>query len=198
MQSHSQFARSILACCLLAATSTLVFSQEATPAAPAKPAVGTQVPPAQVYDKVLTIMEQQFVGAAEAMPEDKFNFAPQATAGEFKGVRTFAQQLKHVAETNYYFFAGQDSTEASVKATTDSIEKLTTKADIMKALKDSFGKAHAYIGGITSENAFVMTAHGTRAGMAAFGTAHLMDHYGQIVIYLRMNGIVPPASRGSM
>ena len=70
MQSRSQFARSILACCLLAATSTLVFSQEATPAAPAKPAVGTQVPPAQVYDKVLTIMEQQFVGAAEAMPED--------------------------------------------------------------------------------------------------------------------------------
>jgi uncharacterized damage-inducible protein DinB len=198
MHKPSQFARNILVCCLLSAAPTLVVAQEAAPAAPPKPAVGTAMPPAQVYGKVLTIMEQQFIGAAEAMPEDKFNFAPPTTAGEFKGVRTFAQQLKHVAETNYYFFGGPDSTEAGAKAMSDSIEKLTTKADIVKALKDSFGKAHAFVEGMTPENAFVMTAHGTRAGMAAFGIAHLMDHYGQMVVYLRMNGIVPPASRGSM
>jgi hypothetical protein len=41
-----------------------------------------------------------------------------------------------------------------------------------------------------------MTEHGTRGGMASFGLAHMMDHYGQMVVYLRMNGIVPPASRG--
>jgi len=198
MHKTCQFARSILFCSLLAAASPLAFAQEAAPGAPAKPAVGTAMPPAQVYDKVLTIMEQQFVSAAEAMPEDKINFAPPVTAGEFKGVRTFAQQLKHVAETNYYFFGGPDSTEAGVKAMNDSIEKLTTKADIVKALKDSFGKAHAFVNGITTENAFIVTAHGTRAGTAAFGIAHLMDHYGQMVIYLRMNGIVPPASRGPM
>ena len=183
----------ILGCCLLSATSSLSLAQAA---APAKPAVGTPIPPAQVYGKVLSIMEQQFVSAAEAMPEDKFNFAPPASLGEFKGVRTFAQQIKHVAESNYYFFGGSEFTEADAKAMTASIEKLTTKADIVKALKDSFSKAHAFVDTITPENAFVTTEHGTRAGMAAFGIAHVMDHYGQLVVYLRMNGIVPPASRG--
>jgi uncharacterized damage-inducible protein DinB len=68
----------------------------------------------------------------------------------------------------------------------------------VKALKDSFVQAHAYVDSITLENAFVNTANGTRAGQAAFGIAHFMDHYGQMVVYLRMNGIVPPASRGGM
>ncbi|MGA2809244.1 MAG: DinB family protein [Terracidiphilus sp.] len=198
MHKTSQFARNILFCSLLAAASPFAFAQEAAPAAPPKPAVGTPMQPAQVYGKLLTGMEQEFVGAAEAMPEDKFNFAPPTTAGEFKGVRTFAQQLKHVTESNYYFFGGPDYTEAGVKTMSESIEKLTTKADIIKALKDSFAKAHALVDTMTPENAFVMTAHGTRAGMVAFGIAHFMDHYGQLVVYLRMNGIVPPASRGSM
>ncbi|MGO9318314.1 MAG: DinB family protein [Terracidiphilus sp.] len=190
-----RIASCILACCLLSTISSLVLAQAAVPA---KPAVGTPIPPAQIYGKVLSIMEQQFVSAAEAMPEDKFNFAPPASLGEFKGVRTFAQQIKHVAESNYYFFGGSDFTEAQAKAMSDSIEKLTTKADIVKALKDSFAKAHAYVDAITPENAFVQTEHGTRAGMASFGIAHVMDHYGQLVVYLRMNGIVPPASRAAM
>jgi hypothetical protein len=79
----------ILGCCLLSATSSLVHAQAA---APAKPAVGAAVSPAQTYGKLLSIMEQQFVSAAEAMPEDKYNFAPPAASGEFKGVRTFGQQ----------------------------------------------------------------------------------------------------------
>ena len=79
------------------------------------------------------------------MPEDKFNFAPPASLGEFKDVRTFAQQIKHVAEANYYFFGGSKYSEADVKTLTDSIEKLTTKADIVKALKDSFTQAHAFV-----------------------------------------------------
>ncbi len=185
----------ILGCCLLISQSTHIFAQAA---APAKPAVGTAVSPAETYDKVLSIMEQQFVSAAEAMPEDKFNFAPPASLGEFKDVRTFAQQIKHVAESNYYFFGGSDYTEAGTKAKSESIERLTTKADILKALKDSFALAHTFVGSITPENAFVMTEHGTRAGMASFGIAHVMDHYGQLVVYLRMNGIVPPASRKGM
>jgi DinB family protein len=192
-------ARRVFACCLLAAASTFAPAfASAQAAASAKPAVGTPVPPAQVYGHLLTLLGDEFVGAAEAMPEDKFDFAPPATAGEFKGVRTFAAQVKHVTEANYYFFGGPTSTEADVKAKSDAIEKLTTKADIVKALKDSFTQAHAYVDAITPDNAFVMTANGTRGGMAAFGIAHLMDHYGQMVEYLRMNGIVPPASRGSM
>jgi uncharacterized damage-inducible protein DinB len=201
MYKLPRIAGCILGCCLLSATPSLVLAQAAAPAkpaAPATPAVGTPIPPAQTYGKVLSIMEQQFVSAAEAMPEDKFNFAPPASLGEFKGVRTFAQQIKHVAESNYYFFGGPDFTEAGAKAMTDSIEKLTTKADILKALKDSLAKAHAYVDTMTPENAFVQTAHGTRVGMTTFGISHMMDHYGQLVVYLRMNGIVPPASRGSM
>ena len=183
----------ILVCCLLSTISSLAFAQAA---APAKPAIGSLVSPAQTYGKLLSIMEQQFVSAAEAMPEDKFNFAPPATLGEFKDVRTFRQQVKHVIEANYVFFSGPDFTEAQDKALADATEKLSTKTDIVKALKDSFAKAHAFVDTITPENAFVQTAHGTRAGMASFGIAHLMDHYGQMVVYLRMNGIVPPASRG--
>jgi hypothetical protein len=98
-----------------------------------------------------------------------------------------------VAEANYYFFNDPD---VPMKASDrDAIEKLTSKDDIVKALKESFANAHKYIAGITDENAFVMTKSGTRAGMAAFGIAHFMDHYGQMCVYLRMNGIVPPASR---
>lgn len=193
MHKSTPIARCILACSLLAAASTLVLAQATPP--PAKPAVGALMPPAQVYGKLLSGMEQEFVGAAEAMPEDKYDFAPAASLGEFKGVRTFAQQIKHVAESNYYFFSGPNFSEADDKVRSDAIEKLASKTDIVKALKDSFTQAHATIDSITPENAFVMTSHGTRAGMAAFGIAHFMDHYGQIVVYLRMNGIVPPASR---
>lgn len=185
----------ILTCCLIAGASTLAHSQAA---APAKPAVGTVMTPAQTYGKLLTMLESEFVGAAEAMPEDKYSFAPSASMGEFKGVRTFGDEVKHVADANWYFFGPANVSEADAKAKSDAIGKLTTKAEIVQALKDSFKQAHAYVDGITPQNAFVMTANGTRAGMAAFGIAHFMDHYGQMAEYLRMNGIVPPASRGGM
>ena len=184
-----RIAGSALACCLLAAAS---FTH-AQAAQPPKPAVGTQMTPSQTYSKLLSGMEKEFVDAAEAMPEDKYDFAP--TTGEFKGVRTFGAQVAHVAEANNFFF--HDPSKPTVDNRAD-FEKLKTKAEILKALKDSFAMAHSYIDGITPENAFVMTANGTRGGMAAFGIAHMMDHYGQLVVYLRMNGIVPPASRGQM
>jgi hypothetical protein len=193
MRILTQIVPPVLACCcLLAAPSTLAFAQAP---AQAKPAVGTPIPPAQVYGRLLTGMEKEFVDAAEAMPEDKYSFTPPSTAGEFKGVRTFAGEVKHVTEANDYFFHDPAKPLADNRA---DIEKLTTKADIVNALKDSFAQAHAYVDAITPENAFITTQNGTRAGMAALGIAHFMDHYGQMVEYLRMNGIVPPASRGSM
>jgi uncharacterized damage-inducible protein DinB len=114
--------------------------------------------------------------------------------GEYKGVRTFAQELKHVTEANEYFF--HDPAKLLVDNRAD-IEKLKTKAEIVQALKESFVQAHAFVDTITPENAFITTSNGTRAGMAAFGIAHFMDHYGQMAEYLRMNGIVPPASRSN-
>ena len=167
----------------------LHFSQAA---APAKPAVGTAIPPAEVYGKLLTTLETNFVSAAEAMPEDKYDFAPPVTLGEFKGVRSFAEEVKHVASANTFFF--HDPTAPLVDNRAD-FAKLKTKAEIVAALKTSFALAHTYISTITPENAFVMTSNGTRAGTATLGLAHLNDHYGQMAVYLRMNGIVPPASR---
>jgi len=191
MHIPSRISARLLLCCVVAGSPAFVLAQEA---APAKPAVGTPQVPSQVYGKLLGLIEKEFVSAAEAMPDDKFNFSP--TQGEFKGVRSFGAQVKHVAESNYYFFGGNMS-EADMKAKSDSIEKLTSKADIIQALKDSLTLAHTFVDGITPENSFVTTDHGTSGGMASFGIAHMMDHYGQMVVYLRMNGIVPPASRGN-
>lgn len=192
MQIPSKMFGRMFLCCAVAVAPAFALAQDSKPA---KPAVGTAVAPSETYGKLLSNMEKEFVDAAEAMPEDKFDFAPAATSGDFKGVRSFGGQVKHVAEANYYFFGGNMS-EADMKAKSDAIEKLKSKAEIIQALKDSLVQAHTYVGGITAENAFVTTEHGTRGGMTSFGLAHMMDHYGQMVVYLRMNGIVPPASRG--
>ena len=175
-------------CCLFGASSCLRAQQ------PAAASSSGQATPAATYNKLLGIMEKQIVDAADAMPADKYNFAP--TQGDFKGVRTFGDQVKHLAEANYEFFDGWN-VPGSVDPKT--IEKLTSKDDIMKALRDSYTYAHAAMETITAENAFTqMGEHkATRAGMSAFCVAHSMDHYGQMVVYLRMNGIVPPASRQS-
>ena len=193
MQIPSQIVSRLLLCCAVAAVPAFASAQDA--AKTAKPAVGTAIAPSETYGKLLSGMEKEFVDAAEAMPEDKFDFAPAASAGDFKGVRSFGAQVKHVADANYYFFGGNMS-EADLKAKSEAIDKLKSKAEIIQALKDSLVQAHTYVSVITYENAFVTTEHGTRGGMASFGLAHMMDHYGQMVVYLRMNGIVPPASRG--
>jgi uncharacterized damage-inducible protein DinB len=154
--------------------------------------VGTQSPPAAVYGKILHDMESEIVGAAEAMPAEKYNFAP--TDGNFAGVRTFGQQVIHLAQGNYHYFSmiGPKPT-IDVKA----LSKLTTKDETVKALKDSYAFGEQAFDTITAENAFVvLDARGnTRAGLATTVLAHSNDHYGQMVEYLRMNGIIPPASR---
>ncbi len=154
----------------------------------------------QVLDRSVTNVEHEFVPAADAMPEDKFGFAP--TNGEFKGVRTYGEQIKHVAAVNYIFGAailsekppvdvGDESGPASVK----------TKAEILTYLKDSFTYVHKAILTINEKNVVepLKSPFGegsiTRLGMATSVAAHCFDHYGQMVVYLRMNGIVPPASR---
>ena len=156
--------------------------------------VGTKVAPAQIFTGMLQDEAKEFIGAAEAMPADKFNFAPPAGAGKFDGVRTFAAEVKHVTEANYGLFRGFNVPGAKSR---DEIEKLTDRDQILAALKDSFNYADKALGTITAENAFVaMDAHGTtRAAVAIHAVSHPQDHYGQMVEYLRMNGIVPPASR---
>ena len=154
----------------------------------------------QVLDRTVLNMEHEFTPAAEAMPEDKFGFAP--TEGEFKGVRTFGQQIKHVAAVNYELGAALLEEKPPVDIGEEAgPASITSKADILKFLKESFEYVHKAIATINEKNltATVRSPFGegkvTRLGLATSVAWHGFDHYGQMVVYLRMNGIVPPASR---
>jgi uncharacterized damage-inducible protein DinB len=155
----------------------------------------------QVLDRTLSNIEGEFVPAADAMPEDKYSFVP--ATGEFKGVRTFAQQIKHVAAVNYLIAAAILEEKPPVDVGEESgPESIKSKADIMKYLKDSFVYAHKAAMSINEGNSVntVKSPFGegrvTRLGLATIIATHCMDHYGQMAVYLRMNSIVPPASRG--
>jgi len=156
---------------------------------------------AAVFDRSLSGVEREVVPAAEAMPDDKFNFAP--TQGEFKGVRTFAQQFKHIAATNYMIGAAILSEKPPVDLGTgeNGPDSITSKADVVKFLKDSFEYMHKALNSINETNVLekVQAPWGsnkiTRLSLALIAIGHPFDHYGQAVEYLRMNGIIPPASR---
>jgi hypothetical protein len=153
-----------------------------------------------VLDHTVSNLEHDFVPAAEAMPEDKFGFAP--TNGEFKGVRTFGQQVKHVAAVNYELAAAILEVKPPVDIGDESgPASVTSKADILKYLNDSFVYVHKAMQSINEKNLIetVRSPFGegkvSRLGLATSVAWHGYDHYGQMVEYLRMNNIVPPASR---
>ena len=175
----------------------LAAQAPAPAAAPAaEPTVGAAM------DATYQWVPMQFVGAAEAMPADKFDWAP--TQGEFKGVKTFAQQVKHVAAVNFAFGAMilGEKPQVDMAHIEMGPDNLKTKAEIVNYLKDSFAYARKAIQSITAQNGgrsiknpFGPGPDFTAIGMATLLSFHGMDHYGQMVEYLRMNGIVPPASR---
>ncbi len=157
---------------------------------------------ASVVDREISAIEKQVVDAAEAMPEDKFNFSPESLkipSDEFKGVRTFAVQVKHIAASNYFIWSPLtgDKVPENIKDGNGPAD-LKSKVDILKFLKDSFALGHKAAAALTAENMLQTPGNSksTRLRLANFGVAHAYDHYGQMVEYLRMNGIVPPASRG--
>lgn len=186
----------LLVVVLLLTSASLVVAQ-AAPAPPPQPTVTS------VLDRSFSGIEKEFVDAADAMPEDKYNFAP--TNGEFKGVRTFAEQVKHVAVTNYVVFAAILGEKPPVDLGGESENGpagLKSKADIMKFLRDSFAYGHKAIGKTNEKNLVDPIANPfggktpvTRLGMTTLIISHCSNHYGQMVEYLRMNSIIPPASR---
>jgi hypothetical protein len=182
----------LFASMLLLGGSGLALGQDA------KPAEHRTI--AQVLDRGVTGVESEFVPASDAMPEDKYSFAP--TNGEFKGVRTFAQQVKHVAAVNYLVGAAILEEKPPVDLGSENgPDSVKTKADIVKFLKDSFVYVHKAVATINDGNLLnpIKSPFGegtvTRLGMATLIVGHCFDHYGQMVEYLRMNGVVPPASR---
>ena len=146
-------------------------------------------------------MEHAFVPAAEALPEDKFFWAPKI--GEFQGVRSFAEQILHVAELNFVLSAA--ILGAKPPAENDlpghNPETLKTRSAVLKYLKDSFAFTHKALSSITEQNARLPVKHPifdmitSRLGLGIVAIAHPFNHYGQMVEYLRMPNIVPPASR---
>jgi uncharacterized damage-inducible protein DinB len=159
--------------------------------------------PGAALDATYTGAERVFTSAAEAMPDDKFTFAP--TQGEFKGVRNYAQQIKHIAATNYLLASAILGEKPPAETGgEDGPESIKTKQDVIKYLRDSLAYGHKALNSITDKNAVtpIKSPFGgdrptTRLQLGAISIAHLWDHYGQMVVYLRMNGIIPPASRQS-
>ncbi len=170
---------------------------------PPAPPVGTVEKPAEAMDTMLGMLEYQVTAVAKTMPADKYGFAPSSAlfapggAEKFDGVRSFGGQVTHLAEANYFFFAGW----CGVKPDRDvkAIESLKDKDEILAALSSSFAYAHKCVATITPANAFVaikpVDGFSTRTTITAFAVAHGNDHYGQMVEYLRMNGLVPPGSK---
>jgi uncharacterized damage-inducible protein DinB len=157
---------------------------------------------AAAVDREISAVEKEIVEAAEAMPEDKFNFSPESLnipGSEYKGVRTFALQVRHIAASNYFIWSPLtgDKLPEGLKDG-NGPENLKSKAEIIKFLKDSFALGHKAAATLTTENMLQNAEHSksTRLHLATFAVAHANDHYGQMVEYLRMSGIVPPASRG--
>jgi hypothetical protein len=158
-------------------------------------ALMAQTPMGKILDGQVKMLDTQLVPLAEAMPEAKYGFAPKD--GEFKGARTFAEQALHVAETNYEVAGAILGEKPDVPAA----KTRKSKEEIVAYLKGSLAYAHKAIASINDENAFeqVQSPFGagktTRAYLGSVFGWHSFDHYGQMVVYARMNGVVPPASR---
>lgn len=148
------------------------------------------------------IAQQLIIPAVDAMPADKFGFVP--TDGEFKGVRTFGQMVKHLSATNHILAAAALGEEVPVDAGDEvGPEAVRTKAEILTYLKGSFLHLDKAIEAIGQTNVPVNPSpisplkegDVTRSTLVVESLMHAADHYGQLVEYLRMNGLVPPASR---
>ena len=150
---------------------------------------------AESVSGTLQFAEGNFLGLAEAMPEDKYSYGP--TVGKFDGVRSFGEQVKHVACAQFAFFSefeGKKPPEDCEKGGHDSAK---TKAELIKYLKDSFDYSNRVLATLTASNALDRVegryaGPNTKLGISVAAVWHITDHYGQLVEYLRLNGIVPP------
>lgn len=158
-------------------------------------------PIAQVYDQQVSTVEREVLGLAQAMPADKYNFAP--TDGTFTGVRTFALQVRHVA-TMIYTISGsilEEKPPVDTGKTDNGPDTLVTKDQIIDYFKGALAYAHKAVGTLNEKNMLDPVpspfGFGTMQRVAAAGVIayHSYDHYGQMVVYARMNGVIPPSSQ---
>ena len=156
---------------------------------------------AKIYDGQVRSAESEIVGLTEAMPAAQFGFAP--TQGEFKGVRTFALQAKHLSAVIYEVSAAilGEKTPVEIGKDENGPASVESKEQIVQFMKDAFAYAHKAVATLTSQNQVQMvkspfgSGETARGSLAAIIAWHSFDHYGQMVEYARMNGVIPPASR---
>lgn len=145
---------------------------------------------AEVFDGQINSIEREVLGLAQKMPADKYNFAPATgtpPAGTFDGVRTFALQVRHIA-TVIYMVSSQilgEKNPVDMGADENGANSLQTKDQIIAYFQAAIAYAHKAVRSITPEN------QATRAANAAFLGLHSYDHYGQMVVYARLNGVTP-------
>ena len=202
---HLQTSLLLTAALSLTAASAYAHTAKSSPAAGASASPSTPPTIASAIDREISIVEKELVDAAEAMPEAKFDFSPEKLSlpgSDYKGVRTFGEQLKHVAASNYLIWSPITG-EKPPDTVNDGKgpDNMKAKADILKYLKDSFAFGHKAVATLNDSNLVQPIPRNnkpptTRLFLATFASAHAFDHYGQLIEYLRMNGIVPPASRG--
>jgi len=149
---------------------------------------------------VFSMIERSFVALAETMPADLYDFAP--TDGAFADARTFGEQVKHVACSNFAFFNEVEGERPPADCASGGTDPAMEKSELVAYLQESFEYAGSVIRAMTPENALNPTdgpygGESTRLALTTIGVWHASDHYGQLVVYLRMNGLVPPASRPS-
>lgn len=163
--------------------------------------------PGKAFTRRFGDQEYEFRSAAEAMPEEKWSYRP--PAGLFKNeepqlgpaeLRTFAEQVKHVACSNFAFAAELDGAKPPEACYKGGPSPAKTKKELLIYLRDSFAAIRKSLSVIDAKNMFdpiegPYAGPNTRLGLGLVCIWHVADHYGQVVIYLRENGIVPPASR---
>jgi len=195
-----------IAAITLSSTAIAQTPKSSASAAPSASAQQSPQPPPTVssaIDREISIVEKEVVDAAEAMPEEKYNFTPESlniAGSDYKGVRTFGEQVKHIAASNYLIWSpitGEKPPETVNEG--KGPDTMKAKADIVKFLKESFAFGHKAVATLTTSNLVEPIAFGknktTRLFLSTFAAAHCLDHYGQMAEYLRMNGIIPPASQ---
>jgi len=200
---------SLLAICLIPgqAVDAHRAEQAEPPHQPTAAEISKKETVASAFLRGLENQEYEVRSAAEAMPEAKYGYRP--AEGKFGSekpefgpaqVRTFAQQVKHVACSNFAFAAELDGPTPPAACDKDGPSPAKTKRELLIYLRDSFAAARKSLGARDAKNMFdpiegPYAGPHTRMGLATVIVWHNADHYGQMALALRENNIVPPASR---
>jgi len=193
----SAVARFVAVSVLVFAIAPVIVAQEANSKASGPP----DDVPKSIAESVAFSMqfaEGSLVGLAEAMPENKYSFVP--TAGKFDDARSFGEQIKHVACAHFGFFNEFEGKKPPEDCEKGGHDPAKTKAELVQYLKSSFDYGNRVLATLTEKNALDRVegryaGPNTKLGISVVAVWHITDHYGQLVEYLRMNGMVPPMTQ---